>query len=274
MSNYAYYNKIPVFTIGYFGVVLSNSIKTKLFDFYPVPLNSRQKEMLKENVASRLLEIEDLGSTIRRLIGDTEQPPRPIFIVVDTVLNNFKDTLSILDEFIGKIKVILCIRVAKKAVKKEVKKILKTKSRKLDFMTVIFEGNDKTSIHRVKDFFEVTDFILSSTGFINVSLRDLLTLGDVIFFSKYIALEIVDVQKQVIEDFKHHKPFINHKSVKKIIISFKAPLSLTVTEVNDALQTIISHLSKDIEVQWSLFASETDNVEIFIYFGLDKDYFL
>ena len=272
MGIYYKYNKIPVFAVGYFGIILSNNIKTKLFDFYPVPLNLRQKGMLGEDLASRALKIEEIGEVIRRVIGGIEHPPKPIFIVVDTVFNDFKENiLPILNGFIGKVKVVLCVRVTKQAVREEVKKILNVKPHNLDLMIVTFEGNDQTSVHRAKDFFEVTDFILSSTGFINVSLRDLLTLGGVIFFYKYMASEIADIQKQVIEDFKHHKLFINHKNVKKIIISFKAPISLTVTDVNDALQAIITHLPEDIEVQWSLFASETDNIELFIYFGLDVD---
>ena len=267
-------SKIPVFAIGYFGIVLSSSIRTSLFEFYPIPLNTRQKDMIKEDLLSKTLDFEELDSVIQATVKNAKVAPATIFMAVDTLFNNFEKIFSVLVKHKNKIKSVFCVHVSDNNIKEEIKRILKTKPQDIDTMIVVFTGNEKDGVCKAKDFFETTDFILSSTGFINMSLRDILTLGDIVFFSKYTAPRIKEVQKQVIDDFSRHNNIVKFKHVKKIVINFKAPMSITVADVNDALYAIINHLSKDVDVQWGLFVSDKGSIEINVYFGLDKETFL
>mgnify|MGYP000185603821 CR=1 FL=1 len=266
--------KIPVFAIGYFGIILSNKIETSLFDIYTIPLNSRQREMIKEELNLKTIDFTKFDEIVQASVKGAKISQVPIFIVADTLFNNFKKIFSLLYKYKSRIKSVFCVQIVDHNVKKEIKRILEIKPQELDMMIIVFTGNEEKGIHKAKEFFETTDFILSSTGFINMSLRDFLTLGDIVFFSKYTAAEITDVQKQVIDDFNNRNNIVNLKRVNKIIINFKAPTSITVAEVNDALQAIIKHLSKDVDVQWGLFISDRDMIEVNVYFGLDKEIFL
>ena len=266
--------KIPVFAIGYFGIVLSNEIKTSLFDFYTIPLNSRQRNMINEELNPKIIDFAKFDEIVQATVKNTKFVKVPLFIAADTLFNNFNKIFSLLDKYKSKIKSVFCVQIVNRNIEKEIKRILEIKPQDLDIMIIAFTGNEEKGINKAKEFFETTDFILSSTGFINMSLGDFLTLGDVVFFSKYTATGITEVQKQVIDDFNNRNSPLNLKKVKKIIIDFKAPTSITVAEVNDALQAIINRLSKDVDVQWGLFISDNDVIEVNVYFGLDKEIFL
>ena len=266
--------KIPVFAIGYFGIVLSNEIKTSLFDFYTIPLNSRQRNMINEELNPKIIDFTKFDEIVQATVKNTKFVKVPLFIAADTLFNNFNKIFSLLDKYKSKIKSVFCVQIVNRNIEKEIKRILEIKPQDLDIMIIAFTGNEEKGINKAKEFFETTDFILSSTGFINMSLGDFLTLGDVVFFSKYTATGITEVQKQVIDDFNNRNSPLNLKKVKKIIIDFKAPTSITVAEVNDALQAIINRLSKDVDVQWGLFISDNDVIEVNVYFGLDKEIFL
>ncbi|MCD6484938.1 MAG: hypothetical protein J7L47_07510 [Candidatus Odinarchaeota archaeon] len=266
--------KIPVFAIGYFGIVLSNEIKTSLFDFYTIPLNSRQRNMINEELNPKIIDFAKFDEIVQATVKNTKFVKVPLFIAADTLFNNFNKIFSLLDKYKSKIKSVFCVQIVNRNIEKEIKRILEIKPQDLDIMIIAFTGNEEKGIHKAKEFFETTDFILSSTGFINMSLGDFLTLGDVVFFSKYTATGIIEVQKQVIDNFNNRNSPLNLKKVKKIIIDFKAPTSITVAEVNDALQAIINRLSKDVDVQWGLFISDNDVIEVNVYFGLDKEIFL
>ena len=266
--------KIPVFAIGYFGIVLSNEIKTSLFDFYTIPLNSRQRNMINEELNPKIIDFTKFDEIVQATVKNTKFVKVPLFIAADTLFSNFNKIFSLLDKYKSKIKSVFCVQIVNRNIEKEIKRILEIKPQDLDIMIIAFTGNEEKGINKAKEFFETTDFILSSTGFINMSLGDFLTLGDVVFFSKYTATAITEVQKQVVDDFNNRNSPLNLKKVKKIIIDFKAPTSITVAEVNDALQAIINRLSKDVDVQWGLFISDNDVIEVNVYFGLDKEIFL